>query len=430
MLPDTETAEFKEDISQLDEGVKSLSAMLNRYHRGTVYFGVNDSEACVDDSESAAEKILTAVCTDIQPYVVPKIKIMKTFGSKTYVSAEVTGYDTPYSWKERYFIRNGTSDETADPDTISKIVLSKCPDVPRDIVSDRQDLTFRHLFGMLSAHGYRPNDDKKYLRSIGLSESSGKYNLNAYLLSDQNSFPMQIIEFKGTDRSAVNERKDFGNCCLLKSMELISDYVFNMVEVRVNTDTLERTENSLFDFGAFREAWVDACVHNAWRSYTPPSVSVFDNRIEIVSYGRIPFPLSSEDFFTGDSRPVNSGLFNIFAKLNKIEQSGHGVPKIVSSYGREAFHITDGGVKVTLKFGFTPRRVLIRMQDTDIFNVLAHDEKTVIGYMIKDDAAKLSDIADSTGLSLSKVKKIVTSLKARNMVENRGTNRKSKWVIP
>ena len=54
----------------------------------------------------------------------------------------------------------------------------------------------------------------------------------------------------------------------------------------------------------------------------------------------------------------------------------------------------------------------------------------VIGYMIKDDAAKLSDIADSTGLSLSKVKIIVTSLKARNMVENRGTNRKSKWVIP
>lgn len=102
---------------------------------------------------------------------------------------------------------------------------------------------------------------------------------------------------------------------------------------------------------------------------TPPSVLVFDDRIEIVSYGRIPFPLSSEDFFTGDSRPVNSGLFNIFAKLNKIEQSGHGVPKIVSSYGREAFHITDGGVKVTLKYGFTPRRVLIRLQDTDVFDV-------------------------------------------------------------
>ena len=37
-----EVTEFKESISQLDRGIRSLSAMLNRHNHGTVYFGVND----------------------------------------------------------------------------------------------------------------------------------------------------------------------------------------------------------------------------------------------------------------------------------------------------------------------------------------------------------------------------------------------------
>ena len=38
---ENETTEFKKSLSQLDKGLKSLSAMLNRNGYGTVYFGVN-----------------------------------------------------------------------------------------------------------------------------------------------------------------------------------------------------------------------------------------------------------------------------------------------------------------------------------------------------------------------------------------------------
>ena len=36
------TTEFKESLGQLDKGIRSLSAMLNRHRGGTVYFGVDD----------------------------------------------------------------------------------------------------------------------------------------------------------------------------------------------------------------------------------------------------------------------------------------------------------------------------------------------------------------------------------------------------
>ena len=39
---ENEFQEFKEGLAALDPGLKSLSAMLNRHGKGTVYFGVND----------------------------------------------------------------------------------------------------------------------------------------------------------------------------------------------------------------------------------------------------------------------------------------------------------------------------------------------------------------------------------------------------
>ena len=35
--------EFKESLTWLDKGLKSLTAMLNKNNIGTIYFGVNDN---------------------------------------------------------------------------------------------------------------------------------------------------------------------------------------------------------------------------------------------------------------------------------------------------------------------------------------------------------------------------------------------------
>jgi len=429
---ESETVEFKEGIAQLDKGIKALSAMLNRHNNGKVFFSVNDTGEVIgmDVGDSTLEKIRNAVRSDIQPHILPDISILTSDDGKAYICIEVTGHDVPYSWKDRYFIRNHTSNESAGPEIISQIVLSKGSDPLRDCTSDLQDLKFEHLFTILTANGHHPRLDSKYFRSIGFLDDRGNFNMNAYLLSDQNTIPMQIVEFKGTDKTEISRRMNFGNCSLLKSMDQITDYIFGLMDINVDTDTLERTETPLFDMGAFREAWVNACVHNAWRSYIPPSVFLFDNRIEIVSYGRIPFPLSDDDFYSGDSRPLNPTLFSMFARLNRIEQSGHGVPRIVKSYGRGAFHITESGVRVTIPFAFTPRFVLHRKSEELIKESLPADQSKVLRYLYSNETAKLSEVSDSTDISLSSVKKIVTALKTKGLLKNEGTNRNSRWIVP
>lgn len=40
---ENEFQEFKESLGQLDKGLKSITAMLNRHGKATVYFGVDDN---------------------------------------------------------------------------------------------------------------------------------------------------------------------------------------------------------------------------------------------------------------------------------------------------------------------------------------------------------------------------------------------------
>lgn len=428
---ESDTVEFKESIGQLDKGIKALSAMLNHYHNGTIYIGVNDVGDVVgmDIGDSTLEKIRNDIRTDIKPRVIPDIQVLVTDDGKKYISISVTGHSVPYSYKDRYYIRNITSNESADPDVVAQIVLTRGLDPLRDMPSDRQDLTFDYLFDSLRRFGRHPRDDAAFYRSLELLDDKGSFNMTAYLLSDQNSIPMQIVEFRGTDRSDIYRRRDYGNCSLMKSLDAVMSQIYDYMEVEVDTDKPVREETTLFDFGAFREAWVNACVHNAWRAMIPPSVLWFDDRMEIVSYGRIPFPLSEDEFYEGDSRPINPALFNVFAMLDKIEQSGHGVPRIVRSYGKEAFHITESGVRVTIPFAFTPKSVIVRRVNDRNRSGIPKEKREVLDYLEVNKNAKLSDVAAETGLTLSTVKKIVSSLKAEGLLKNDGTNRNSIWVV-
>ncbi len=66
-------------------------------------------------------------------------------------------------------------------------------------------------------------------------------------------------------------------------------------------------------------------------------ISVFSDRIEILSRGSLPPAQTMEGFYLGESVPVNEKLSEIFLQLHISEKSGRGVPKITEIYGKEAF---------------------------------------------------------------------------------------------
>ena len=75
---------------------------------------------------------------------------------------------------------------------------------------------------------------------------------------------------------------------------------------------------------------------------------MFSDRIEILSRGTLPPAQTMEGFFLGESVPVNEKLSEIFLQLHISEKSGRGVPKIIETYGREAFTFRENSIVVTI----------------------------------------------------------------------------------
>lgn len=55
-----------------------------------------------------------------------------------------------------------------------------------------------------------------------------------------------------------------------------------------------RKDIKLFDKDAFREAWFNACLHNDWLDGTPPAIYIFNDRLEIVSTGGLPYNMTKK----------------------------------------------------------------------------------------------------------------------------------------
>lgn len=428
---ENETTCFHSGLDQLDDGIRSLSAMLNTYRHGTVFLGVNNKGDVIglDFDDDVLESIRELVHRLIKPYVIPNVEEHVTDDGKRFISMSATGVSIPYSFDGRYYIRNVSSDESAEPETVVKLVLSRGIDSLKEQTSDVQDLTFDLLFASMVSRNMHPRNDTLFFRSHMMMDEHDRFNITAYLLSDQNMVPMQVVRFNGLDRTAMSLRMNFENQSLIGSMKDILKHVSSYMVTKVDLSKGERLEVDLFDMESFREAWFNACVHNSWREMVPPSVLIFDDRLEVISYGTVPFPLSLEDFYNGDSRPVNSGLFSICSALGLMEQSGHGVPVIVKRYGREAFDITENGMKVTIPFAFEPEFSASRKET--LINGLDVDERErqVLSYLYRNPEAKLIDVSEKTGFSLSAVKKTVSELKEKGILRNDGTNRNSVWTI-
>ena len=183
----------------------------------------------------------------------------------------------------------------------------------------------------------------------------------------------------------------------------------------------------MFDYPSFREAWVNACVHNDWNNAIAPSVYLFDDRIEIVSYGGLPFALSKEGFYRGTSMPVNKSLLTVFMAAHYSEQSGHGIPTIVEKYGRDVFSFDDGMLKVTLPLAFERPEVAIRKGIALQKKKLTSSQKLVYNAMSEDGRLSLQQVAEQTGLSVGGVKKICLKLQEYGLLERKGSRRNGIW---
>jgi len=425
-----ESQEFKESLGQLDKGLKSITAMLNRNGKATVYFGVSDNgDICgLSIGKDTLMDIRNKIRDKIEPRIYAEIVSLSDEDGKMYIKVSVNGADIPYSYDGRYYIRNVSSDEQASNDILRKMLATSDADIIRQKTSPKQDLTFKSFFALLAGVGKHPSDTEEFYGNYGMLTPEGKFNINAYLLSDNNDISMKVVTFEGKDKSVMSRRTEYGSKCILSSLDEIAEYFNSLNVTRVDVIGTKRKESNLFDYPSFREAWINACLHNDWNNAIAPSIYLFDDRIEIVSYGGLPYTLTTEGFFNGTSVPVNKSLLLIFIATGYAEQSGHGVPTIVGKYGRDVFSFEDGMVKVSIPLAFERDDVAKRKNAIKQKRALTENQKAVYKVLFADGSKSLQEVADETGLSLAGVKKICLKLQEYGILKREGSKKDGYWI--
>ncbi len=248
----------------------------------------------------------------------------------------------------------------------SKVVLTKYPERESELFqllrngpptlsnteASRQDLTFDKLFVYYASKGITLNK-RTFKRNLGFLMPDGKYNLLAQLLSDDSGINIRFAMFNGKDKaSTMYSVRELGSTCLLYSLDKAIEIgdVLNIPQADERNRVIERKEVPLFNADAYREAVINAFVHNRWTDLNSPMFCAYSDRVEILSHGALPPKQTVKGFFEGVSVPVNPELSTIFLQLHISERTGRGIPKIINAYDRGIFEFGENTISVILPY--------------------------------------------------------------------------------
>lgn len=339
----------------------------------------------------------------------------------------------PTSFDGIRYIRIGSSKEKINkyPEREAQLfnVLTNGLPTIETVESEYQDLTFVRLFTYYAGRGITLRQET-FEKNLGLRTKDGKYNMMAQLLSDDCHMPIRISIFRGETKAApLFSVREFGNTCILLALDKILEYsdVINLIQTDERNRIMERKEVSLFNADAYREAVINAFVHNKWIDGNAPMITVFSNRIEILSRGTLAPEQTIEGFFLGESIPVNRKLSDLFLQLHISERSGRGVPKITEMYGRDAFEFRENSIVVTLLFTILEDSLVDKPVDKKP-KMNEQMEKVLLEIRNNPNITQ-PQLVKIMNIGKSMIQRYISNLKKMGYIERIGSNKSGYWKV-
>lgn len=299
--------------------------------------------------------------------------------------------------------------------------------------SPRQDLTFRIFKIYLDEYHIAYTEDN-FLSNNYMLNKEGKLNYIAYMFSDQFNMSFKVVKFGGINKqSEYIYRKEFGNCCVLKAIDNVLDYMETTENiVRSYFDgKASRRDEFLFNKRAFREAYINSVLHNDWSNKTGPSVFLFKDHLEIYSYGT-PLSIQTKDeFLHGKSRPINPELAKVFMKFDKFEESGRGVTTILEAYNESVFDFSsENSFVVRIKYNALAMNEGFGTHDGTHDGTHNEDnlnlEELIIRHISLNNRITRKELAGKTGVSLRTIQRAINNSKR---IKYKGSGNHGHWEV-
>ncbi len=410
------TIEFKRSTGQLERGMETLCAFLNR-NGGTLLFGVSDKGDIIGQnvSDTTRQDIAERI-SNIQPSVTPKVEYIKIHDSDRYVIAiyvEPIAHQRPFYYKHMPYFRIESTTIRMPEDILEDMVMIKggkryiWEGLPAEGVS-LDDIDYKLVIGTVQLGIYNnrlpesvaTKSTDEILKGLHLYTHDGKLTNAAMVLFGKNLMPrypqclLRMARFKGTKVTDdfVDNRQVHGNVFVIFDAAM-SFFVKHLnISGSINVNTWRREDDLDIPRIALRESIINACAHRLYhRNGSSISIAIFDDRIEIGNTGSFPIGLTEANILSNDrSEPLNPIIANVLYKTSYLEHWGRGIKLMHEACvkrGLKAPSFATDGHTVTITFFLS--------DDTDVTindqNVTINDQDVTI-----NDQNVTINIADVT----------------------------------
>jgi len=369
-----ETIEFKRSVAELEKAVETVAAFANT-RGGVVLIGVHPSGRIegVDVGQTTRERIVNRITGNTDPAIYPSVEHVTAQGRVVVAITVLESADKPHLAFGRAFKRVGAVTAQMDRAEYERLLLAR-----RQLPFDRREVSdattddldaARLLWYLQRAAQERgiPVDLAaplaENLKRLGVAaERDGRLVLTTTALLLFGKRPQQflsytmvrIARFQGTTPLNFIDRLDcFGT--LPEMIDEAERFVRRNTRVAAKITGFERREITEYPYPAIREAIANAVAHRDYdRVDVEVRVSIFADRIEVQSPGRLPAPLTVDTLgeeYALRNRQIAELLFNIRyierwnTGIQRIRRwmRGHGLPPPVFQEVGQTFKVTFTG---------------------------------------------------------------------------------------
>lgn len=348
---ETSTIQFKVTLNNINQLVQELVAFSNSLG-GILIIGVSDKGEVQGLSPEDIRKFnqwIGSAATDlIKAPISPLTQVISVDGKNVLAVEVAKGTNIPYYTQEGIaYIKKGSDKRIAQPEEIlrmfqesNKIYADEIQinntsmndvdiDLFKKFVEEKTKTKFESITQSLS----------QIMNNMGLAQNDN-LTLAGLLLFGKNPqkyrpvFTVQCVAFVGNDLAGKEFRDSEppfeGNLSILyeKTIAFINR---NLRKVQVG-----ESFNSLGELEipkeTFEELVVNALIHRDYFINSSIKVFIYDNRIEIISPGKLPNTLSIEKIKSGTSIARNPILFSNARYLLPYIGIGSGIPRVYAVF--------------------------------------------------------------------------------------------------
>ena len=347
---ETSTLQLKENVTNATTIAQEMVAFCNS-NGASLLIGVSDKTGEViglsfQDIQRINSLLVTAAQEHIKSPIVIKTETVDVAGKKVILATIPEGTDKPYMDKDGLiFLKNGSDKrKVTSREELARLLQSSGNLYAEETIlqhSSFNDFDFRqfsHFYEKKYKEECYRTDIERHIVNFRLGKDD-KLNTAGALLFGKNlqqllpQFFITAIWFAGNDLGGLSYRSSEN---IIGTLPQLYKNGFDFIKTKINYTQGNKSFNSLGEpeipHLVFSELLVNALIHRDYFINDSVEIFIFQNRIEIISPGKLPNSLTTNDIKVGFRKSRNFIIASIAPDLMDYRGAGSGIVRALQAY--------------------------------------------------------------------------------------------------